>query len=122
MRGLRRRLDRAGSRRGEINDDSDEPQAVEPPIDGVLDLHTFAPADVAGLVADYLDECAVRGMLEVRLIHGKGKGVLRQSVHAVLSRHERVASYRAAGEAEGGWGATIVKLRSMRDQAGGARA
>src|SRR5712692_9514999 len=91
-------------------DDGDTP--IELPIDGVLDLHTFAPNEVRELVADYLEECAARGILEVRLIHGKGTGALRRMVHATLERHRLVAGFRPAGEAEGGWGATIVSLRA----------
>ncbi len=92
-------------------DDGDTP--IELPIDGVLDLHSFAPDEVQELVSDYLDECAARGILEVRLIHGKGTGTLRAMVHAALERHRLVAGFRSAGEAEGGWGATIVSLRAL---------
>lgn len=81
------------------------------PIDGVLDLHTFAPAEVKELVLEYLDACAERGIFEVRLIHGKGTGALRRTVHAVLQRHDHVATFRLAGEDQGGWGATIVTLK-----------
>jgi len=90
------------------NDSGMEP--VELPIDGVLDLHTFRPADVKGVVTDYLVECRGRGILEVRIIHGKGIGQLRQTVHAILARHPDVVSFALAGEAYGGSGATIVQL------------
>lgn len=94
--------------------DDDEPETPEPivlPIDGTLDLHTFAPRDVKDLVADYLDACAERGILDVRIIHGKGTGALRRIVLGVLERHPLVESHRAAREGEGGWGATVVRLR-----------
>jgi|ERR1051325_4509053 DNA-nicking Smr family endonuclease len=81
------------------------------PIDGVLDLHTFRPSDVKGVVLDYLAECRDRGILEVRVVHGKGIGQLRQTVHAMLAKHRDVASFALAGEAYGGSGATIVHLR-----------
>jgi DNA-nicking Smr family endonuclease len=80
-------------------------------IDGVLDLHTFRPNDVKAVVVDYLSECIRRGILEVRIIHGKGIGQLRRSVHHLLSAHPDVVSFSPAGEAYGGWGATIVHLR-----------
>ena len=86
----------------------DEP--VELPIDGVLDLHTFRPADVAEVVRAYLPACRERGILEVRIIHGKGIGQLRQTVHAILRKLPYVVSFSLAGEAWGGEGATIVHL------------
>ena len=94
----------------EANDSGMEP--VELPIDGVLDLHTFRPADVKGVVIDYLAECRTRGILEVRIIHGKGIGQLRQTVHSILAKHPDVISFALAGEAYGGSGATIVLLTS----------
>ena len=90
------------------NDNGMEP--FELPIDGVLDLHTFRPADVKGVVTDYLAECRVRGILQVRIIHGKGIGQLRQTVHAILAKHPHVISFALAGEAYGGSGATFVTL------------
>jgi dsDNA-specific endonuclease/ATPase MutS2 len=87
---------------------------VEIPIDGVLDLHTFAPKDVNELVADYVDECAARGLDEIRVIHGKGTGALRRIVHGVLERHALVVAFRLCDESEGGWGATRITLRPPR--------
>jgi DNA-nicking Smr family endonuclease len=84
---------------------------VEFPIDGTLDLHTFQPKDVKDLVQDYIAECRVKGILQVRIIHGKGIGTLREMVHSVLSRMPEVESYKLADEQAGGWGATIVILR-----------
>lgn len=91
-------------------DEPDEPEPVELPIDGVLDLHTFRPNEVADLVGDYLDECQKRDIAEVRIIHGKGKGTLRRTVHAVLERRDDVADYGLAPPERGGWGATLVTL------------
>ena len=88
----------------------EEPEPIAVPIDGVLDLHTFDPRDLKELLPEYLRECRARGILEVRVIHGKGRGHLRRSVHALLDRDPAVARYRLAGEDAGGWGATLVTL------------
>ena len=87
----------------------DEP--IEMPIDGVLDLHTFQPREIKDLVPDYLAECQMRGILRVRIIHGKGIGNLRRTVHSILSENSTVDSFALASEHFGGWGATIVHLR-----------
>lgn len=91
--------------------DSDEDAPVELPINGELDLHTFRPSDLKYLIPDYLDECRQRGILRVRIVHGKGTGALRRSVHALLDRIDGIESYRAGGMGEGSWGATVVFLR-----------
>ncbi len=89
----------------------DGPDLVNYPIDGTLDLHTFSPQDVKDLVPEYLTACRERGILQVRIIHGKGAGVLRKTVHSMLERLPYVESFSTADEAAGGWGATIVILR-----------
>ena len=90
----------------------DEP--IQLPIDGVLDLHTFQPREVKGLVLDYLAACQERGILHVRIIHGKGIGNLRRTVHALLAKHPEVISFALAHPQMGGWGATMVELRAKR--------
>ncbi len=86
---------------------------VEIPIDGVLDLHTFQPREVKELVPEYLQACLQRNILDVRIIHGKGTGALRQTVHAILQRLPYVDHFRLADESAGGWGATLVRLKSV---------
>jgi DNA-nicking Smr family endonuclease len=85
----------------------------ELPVDGTIDLHTFQPRDVKNLVQDYLAECRERGILQVRIIHGKGIGTLRETVHALLARMPEVDSFKLADEQGGGWGATIVHLKPI---------
>ena len=97
--------------------DKNQYQNIEPvqlPIDGTLDLHTFNPRDVKELLPHYINECRKRGIFEVRIIHGKGTGILRQTVHAILERLPGVASYKLAGGDAGGWGATLVTLKTER--------
>lgn len=91
-----------------------DPEPIELPIDGTLDLHTFRPRDVKSLIADYLAACQERGILQVRIIHGKGTGALRRTVHSVLARLPIVTSFHVGGEGAGEWGATIVVLRPAK--------
>ena len=86
-------------------------ETIELPIDGTLDLHTFSPRELGDLIPAYLAECRQRGILEVRIIHGKGSGNLRRSVHAILTRLPEVSAFRLADETAGSWGATLVWLR-----------
>jgi DNA-nicking Smr family endonuclease len=84
---------------------------VEIPIDGVLDLHTFSPKDVRDLVPEYIEECLRRGIIELRIIHGKGTGTLKGIVHGLLKKNLHVAGFEDADPTAGGWGATLVRLR-----------
>jgi len=94
----------------------DEDEFVPEPVGDVLDLHTFRPGEVSALVPDYLDECIERGFEHVRIIHGKGRGTLRRIVHAALERHPGVAHFELAEPFAGGWGATIVRLRTRKQE------
>jgi DNA-nicking Smr family endonuclease len=84
---------------------------VRIPVDGELDLHTFSPREVSGLLEDYLEECQKAGILEVRVVCGKGTGALRRSVEACLQRNPRVAGFSQAPPKAGGWGALLVRVR-----------
>jgi DNA-nicking Smr family endonuclease len=86
----------------------DEPVVL--PIEDALDLHAFHPRDVASVVGEYLAEASRRGFGEVRLIHGRGQGVQRAAVQALLARHPLVRRYFDAPPERGGWGATVVVL------------
>jgi DNA-nicking Smr family endonuclease len=86
-------------------------EPVRLPLDGTLDLHAFAPADVPDLVREWLRACRGAGLRDLRIVHGKGTGALRRTVEALLARDPLVASFRTAGEDAGGWGATLVTLR-----------
>jgi DNA-nicking Smr family endonuclease len=92
-----------------ISTDTEEPISI--PIDGVLDLHTFSPKDLPGLLEDYIAACLEQDILDLRIIHGKGKGILRDSVIAILKRHAHVESFSQAPLEAGGWGATTVRLK-----------
>lgn len=89
----------------------DDLEPVKLPIDGTLDLHTFHPREVKNLLPEYLALCREKGILEVRIIHGKGTGALRETVHSILKRLPEVISFGLAGEDSGSWGATIVILK-----------
>ena len=89
------------------------PSEIDPvrlPVDGDLDLHAFHPADVKSLVREYLQLCREHGILRVRIVHGKGTGALRDTVHALLAKLPWVESYSLAPGDRGHWGATIVRL------------
>ena len=88
---------------------SDEPIRI--PITDVFDLHTFAPRDIKPAVEAYLEEAHNLGLTALRIIHGRGIGVQRETVRSVLSRTDYVVDFRDAPMEAGGWGATLVTLR-----------
>ncbi len=88
--------------------DGDE---IEYPVDGVLDLHMFIPKDAASVVDEYLNVCHEKGIHEVKIIHGKGKGALRKTVHALLEKHPLILDF-TLDSGPSSWGATIARLRN----------
>ena len=87
----------------------DEPVRI--PITDILDLHSVPPRDVELVVEEYLYEAHRIGLKALRIIHGRGIGVQRETVRKVLARNEFVASFGDAPAEAGGWGATIVTLK-----------
>ena len=88
---------------------SDKYEVQEYPIDGILDLHSFKPKEINSLIPEYITECISRNIVEIRIIHGKGKGILRRGVHAILERDPRVISFETAHD-RSSCGATVVHL------------
>jgi DNA-nicking Smr family endonuclease len=89
----------------------EDSEPIDVPIEDSLDLHAFAPRDVRPVVEEYLKEARARGFREVRLIHGRGIGVQRASVQALLAGHPLVERFFDATPERGGWGATIAVLK-----------
>ena len=81
------------------------------PIDGMLDLHTFAPSELKRLMQDYIDACLESNIYDLRIIHGKGSGVMRTRVRSLLEKDLRVQAFEDASPDAGGWGATLVTLK-----------
>jgi DNA-nicking Smr family endonuclease len=83
------------------------------PIEDCIDLHAFHPKDIPSVVEEYLEQCEKAGLRELRIIHGRGTGVQRKIVRSILEKHPRVLSFRDAPAEAGGWGATVVVLKSQ---------
>ena len=90
------------------------PPAEEIVLDGVLDLHMFQPREVKDLVPDWIQECRAAGLLEVRIIHGKGIGVLRTIVQGILEEHPGVEEFGHPTD-PGSWGATVARLKPLEE-------
>ena len=86
-------------------------EPVKIPIEDVLDLHTFKPKEIPDLLDDYFSACIEACIFSVRIIHGKGKGILKKRVHSVLKISPMVKSFKNAPPEAGGWGATVVELQ-----------
>jgi dsDNA-specific endonuclease/ATPase MutS2 len=95
-----------------MQNDSDEPFVL--PITDTLDLHSVPPRDVKDVVEAWLDEVKIRGFSALRIIHGRGIGVQREVVRSILDRDADVLKFGDAPLEAGGWGATIVTLKSLR--------
>lgn len=89
--------------------DEAEQDPIEIPIDGVLDLHLFNPKELGDLIPHYIEACLEKEITSIRIIHGKGKGVLRRTVHALLDKNPHVVSYSLATD-RSGWGATVAEI------------
>lgn len=88
-----------------------DPEEFVLPIEDFIDLHPFRPREIRSVVQSYLEEAARQGFTEVRLIHGRGIGVQREAVRAVLQKSDLVVEFRDAPPGSGGWGATLARLR-----------
>jgi DNA-nicking Smr family endonuclease len=88
---------------------------IELTLTDVLDLHSFPPSEVADVVRSYLEVAEENHWSQVRIIHGKGRGVQRQTVRKILERDPRVTAFADAPGSAGGWGATLVTLRKTPD-------
>lgn len=105
----------APAKREPSTEPPDEVGVIE--IEDAIDLHGFQPREIPSVVESYLEEAVKRGYREVRLIHGKGKGVQRQRVQDLLARHPDVESFVDAPMHRGGWGATIARLKTSKRHA-----
>jgi len=81
------------------------------PIEDSIDLHPFSPKDIPSVVEEYLEQCRKAGLYEVRIIHGRGKGIQRRIVRSILEKHPLVLSFKDAPPESGGWGSTVVVLK-----------
>ena len=90
---------------------SSESDPVEFEINGEIDLHTFQPSEIGELIPDYIGLCLEKDIRRIRIVHGKGTGTLRTTVHALLKNNSHVQRFELAGANEGSWGATIAWLQ-----------
>ncbi len=93
-------------------------EVVPVPLEDSLDLHAFPAAEVPGLVREYLEQARAAGLGEIRIIHGRGRGVQRETVRRVLAASPLVATFADAPPERGGWGATLVRLGAAPERRG----
>ena len=103
--------DRSEDPSGDPYIDSPFSEPVVIPIEESIDLHAFSPKNIPGVVEEYLEQCRRAGLYEVRIIHGRGKGIQRQIVRSILEKHPVVLSFKDAPPESGGWGSTVVALK-----------
>jgi len=90
--------------------------AVRIPIEDWIDLHTFQPKDIPSLLEEYLSQCHRKGLREIRIVHGKGKGIQREIVQSFLRKSPLVKTFRMAPLETGSWGATLVSLKEQEEK------
>ena len=88
---------------------------ISVPITGTLDLHGFQPSEIKGLVIEYLFQCQQKGIYNGRIIHGKGMGTLRETVHSILKRHKQIKDFGLSASDAGGWGSTSFTLTTKNE-------
>ncbi|NNF06758.1 MAG: Smr/MutS family protein [Candidatus Eisenbacteria bacterium] len=86
------------------------PEPIELEINGTLDLHMFHPKEVKSVVLEYIEAALEKDVFDLRIVHGKGVGNLRRTVHSVLKSHPAVVSFKLGGAGGGSWGATLVRI------------
>ena len=92
--------------------DENPDDVVDLEITDTLDLHAFSPKDVKAVTIAYLEEARKKGFRYVRIVHGKGIGVQRETVRKVLSETDFVKGFKSGDEFSGGWGATVAELKT----------
>jgi len=103
--------DRSEKPSGSQEFDSPFSEPVVLSIEDSIDLHAFSPKDIPSVVEEYIEQCARAGIYEVRIIHGRGKGIQRDIVRSILEKHPLVLSFKDAPPESGGWGSTVVTLK-----------
>ncbi len=94
------------------NKDSDNTKPIEYPIDGTLDLHHFSAGETKEVVEEYIRAALEKKIYDIRIVHGKGKGVKRRIVESLLNKHPDVESFYQESGSGGSWGAAVVNLKN----------
>jgi len=91
---------------------NEEHEPVSVPLNGTLDLHQFHPSDTKDLIEELIFECKQKGIAAGRIIHGKGMGTLRETVHAALKKNPDIEKFSLGNQNSGGWGSTTFWLKT----------